>query len=194
MKKRKIDLELDELYDPEKDKIIIPTGLKVFVATGYKGRFPILFVKVVGVTKYKRNIRDLYEADKEYPGVGIKAILVPEPTNPYDPNAIKIMAGLKMSAGCEYHIGYVPAPLAKLLTQIKIEYNISYTARVESLRSNFYKGEEMSWPCSARVKLTPATKTKKKNSSNAPRVTTVEVGTDGMSMKELQKFLSKKRM
>jgi hypothetical protein len=194
MKRRKQPpLELNDLYDLDKDRIMIPAGLKVFVATGYKGRYPILYVKVAGVTKYKRNIRDLSEADKEFPGVGMKAILVPEPSNPYDPCAIKIMAGLKISAGCEYHIGYVPASLAKLLTQIKNEYNMSYTARVESLRSNFYKGEEMSWPPSARVKLTPNTKTKKKV-ANAPRTRTVDVGTGGMSVKQLQEFLSKKRV
>ena len=194
MRKRKaVSLELESLYDPEEDKIMIPAGQKVFVATGYKGRFPVLYVKVAGVTKYKRNIRDLYDDDKDYPGVGMKAILVPEPTNPYDKYAIKIMAGLKMSAGCEYHIGYIPAPLAKLLTQIKNKYNIAYTARVESLRSNFYKGEEMSWPCSARVKLTPDTKSKVAEIADAPRMTTVDVGTGGMSVKQLQEFLSKKR-
>lgn len=31
--------------------------------------------------------------------------LIPEPDNPYDPNAIKVMKG-------EFHLGYVPAKLA----------------------------------------------------------------------------------
>ena len=38
--------------------------------------------------------------------------LVRDPTNKYDANAIKVMG---VSSGCKYHIGFIPADLAKEL-------------------------------------------------------------------------------
>jgi hypothetical protein len=47
----------------------------------------------------------------------IRAVLVPEPTNPQDGNAIAVMCGVQGGKGL-FHLGYVPANLTQVVTAI----------------------------------------------------------------------------
>lgn len=66
--------------------------------------------KVVGITFREQPDFDDYNALKTYdvdgiPALSVSAVLVPEPTNPYDAGAIAVLAGLKN--GKAAHIGYL---------------------------------------------------------------------------------------
>jgi hypothetical protein len=47
----------------------------------------------------------------------IKAVLVPEPANPQDSNAVAVMVGVQGGKGL-FKLGYVPASLARVVTAI----------------------------------------------------------------------------
>jgi hypothetical protein len=47
----------------------------------------------------------------------IRAVLVPEPTNPQDNNAVAVMVGIQGGRGL-FKLGYVPANLAQVVTAI----------------------------------------------------------------------------
>lgn len=69
-------------------------------------------IKVVGIAYHQPELAQLYPKDWE----NIDIQLEPEPTNKFDPNAIKVMAdGLQ--------IGYIPALVAEVMVEQLEEYN-----------------------------------------------------------------------
>lgn len=64
-------------------------------------------IKVAGVKFRQKELDELYEVSWN----DVQIELEPEPTNEYDPNAIKIYASLK-------HIGYIPAMVAPHINQM----------------------------------------------------------------------------
>lgn len=69
-------------------------------------------VKVAGVKFRQEELGKLYDEDWNQ----IKIILEPEPTNEYDPNAVKILAN-------GIHIGYIPAMVAEAFNGLNTEFN-----------------------------------------------------------------------
>jgi len=212
-KKRKaVSISLDAPYDKDEDKIIIPAGMKRFSAIDYNGKYPIIFSKVAGVTKYENNINTIYEdfddidisVDEElsFPSddyiddvknfIYIK--LFAEKTNPYDSNAIRVMAYLATSPNKKPFrepriVGYLPKELAKLLTEIKERYKMSYKAKVVKFKSNLnFQGGKMNFPCSIGLELTPV-ESQEFKSVPLHKVQNIAV----KSMDEMKKILSKKR-
>ena len=53
-----------------------------------------------------------------YKPAQIKAVLVPEPTNPADPAAVAVMVGIQGGRGM-YRLGYVPRSLAPVVTVLR---------------------------------------------------------------------------
>jgi len=191
-KRTPLRISLNILYSEDTDRIIIPPGMKTFAGTGFIERYPIIYAKVVGVQspKHKKAIQNLIIEEKELGGgIGYKAKLVAEPGNAFDPYAIQVLVDLKTNSGYEYTIGYLSKELASLLTQIRNKYSIWYTASVETIRSNMHEGDEMSFPCSARLKLKPNIE----KVSTAPRVKSISVGAEGMSLGKLRRSLRRKR-
>lgn len=64
-------------------------------------------IKIAGVKFRQTELDELYEANWN----DVQVRLEPEPTNAFDPNAIKIYASLK-------HVGYIPATVAEPLNQL----------------------------------------------------------------------------
>ena len=52
-----------------------------------------------------------------YDPVTIRAVLVPEPTNPADPAALAVMVGVNGGKGL-FHLGYVPANMTAVVSVI----------------------------------------------------------------------------
>lgn len=70
-------------------------------------------LEVVGESNYQEALKGLAGGRKREEGVEIHttATLVPEPSNPYDPNAIKVQIDGKL-------VGYIPRQVAKVLQPI----------------------------------------------------------------------------
>jgi len=59
---------------------------------------------------------------------GMPVTLVPEPENPYDPNAVKVMVG--GANGEMLHIGYVPRELAEVVSKLLTEPGALWGAHI----------------------------------------------------------------
>jgi hypothetical protein len=124
--------------------------------------------------------RELDEIDQEI-------MLVPEPDNKFDPNAIKVVAQIINRKrpvpdfrGC---IGYLPKEMAFLLTRIKEKFNITYEATLDKINSNIDKhGKEKNYSCSAAVVLTPIT-----IGDIAPLQRAIEISNEFISLKNFKK-------
>ena len=53
----------------------------------------------------------------EYEPAQVRAVLVPEPTNPADPSAVAVMVGVQNGKGM-YRLGYVPRNLASVVSAL----------------------------------------------------------------------------
>lgn len=187
-------LTIEELYDRKTNKIVVPAGMKKFVALAYKGSFPILYVKVVGVTKYAKDINELFYTHRDIPSLEYSAIIKREPSNQYDPNAIMVLIGFKECENIPPHlfnkmfkVGYIPKELASLLTQMAVKYKIRYKARVETLTPEI-KPKKVYPTC--RIMLTPLVKASIE-APPAPRLRVFNVNPK-MSIKDIQRELFKK--
>lgn len=86
-------------------------------------------VKVAGTTFHPLPENDFVKVSEQYEFEGVPcatadAVLIPEPTNKYDPDAIMVMVPLV--SGGAFHIGYVP----KDATHFKSLINHNYVAKV----------------------------------------------------------------
>ncbi len=73
------------------------------------------FVSVVGVTFEGRQNKLAGLLAVKADGAVLSAMLVREPTNRFDPNAIAVIVGANMMGGIgapEQHVGFIPGPLA----------------------------------------------------------------------------------
>ena len=76
-----------------------------------------LELAVKGVTFGKR--QEALRRLTAYAPDQIKAVLVPEPTNPVDPAAVVVMVGVQNGRGL-YRLGYLPADFAPAAVSLKV--------------------------------------------------------------------------
>lgn len=89
-------------------------------------------VKIAGTTFHQIPNERYLKVDKTYEHAGVpcaktKAVLVPEPENEYDPEAVKVMVPL--DDGEAFHIGFLPKE--SLLKTAVAKTGKSYMAEVE---------------------------------------------------------------
>jgi len=187
-------LTIEELYDSEQGKIVIPAGMKRFAAIAYKGIFPVLYVKVAGVTNFAHNINEVFYTHRENVPLEYCVKMKREPENRYDENAIAIWAGFNQevlfSHGSEngyVKIGYIPKELAALLTQVWAVYKIWYKVKLDTITPEI---KQKAVPPSCRITLTPPIK-ERIEAPPAPRMRTLKISPD-ISIRAIQKKLSRK--
>jgi hypothetical protein len=56
-----------------------------------------------------------------YNPADVRAVLVPEPSNPADPAAVAVMVGVQGGRGL-YRLGYVPRTLAPVVTAFRVQF------------------------------------------------------------------------
>lgn len=87
---------------------------KLPIPKGYRIYYPEM--SVAGTSFRLKNVRKAFSARS------VVLILIPEPTNKFDLNAIKVVAKTKKwFLDWEYHIGYVPSEIAEDIKDKKID-------------------------------------------------------------------------
>lgn len=117
---RELDSPIPQKFEPFTDYTLLPYKSKVLTAYLSKGKDKQITEKVVGTTFRPYMPIDAYEGtlenDTEVPLLTTDAILMPEPTNEYDQNAVAVLTKLK--TGDTHHIGYLSKG-GELYTKIK---------------------------------------------------------------------------
>ena len=100
-------------------------------------------IKVAGTTFHRLPAGSAIRIDCEFeenevPCAKVQAVLVPEPTNEYDPEAVKVLVPL--TTGEAFHIGYVPReePLKqKVKSPLVVELVIKDFGRVGNYTAQY---------------------------------------------------------
>jgi hypothetical protein len=98
---------------------------KAFVKAWGIAREGAVEIRVAGVTFGNR--QEALKRLAAYVPEQIKAVLVPEPANPEDSNAIAVLVGIQNGKGL-FKLGYVPASLTQVVAAIKGIHALAFPA------------------------------------------------------------------
>ena len=106
---REVSSPIPQKFEPFTDYTLLPYKSKVLKAYLAKENNKQITEKVVGTTFRPYMPIEAYEgtleSDTDVPVLNTTAVLMPEPTNEYDPNAIAVLT--KLQTGDTHHIGYL---------------------------------------------------------------------------------------
>lgn len=140
-------------------------GIKIkranFAIIKHVGSLPVFFSAVAGVTfeGRQKTIREIVGL-LNHPGSGTRVLLLPEPQNKFDPNAIKVSLAVKLRQRDglskwldSREVGYIPRELAAIVKFFKEKYDVDYNATVNSMQ---FGEKRTKIPGSIRLVVFPA--------------------------------------